>query len=343
MIGRERELEELGEILSRTGAGEGGGLLLLAGEAGVGKTRLAEAAVSDGRLVCLRGVAAERGASPYAPIAAVLRQYLRREPAGLSPAEPLFAHLGVLLPELGPTPAVTDRETLFEAVRGAFEKISVREATVVFVDDLQWADAATLELLPSLAEAAEEWPLLVLGAYRTEEIPRGHPLRRLRTDLRRAGRLTELSVEPLDPEATARIAARVLDGEPGPTLRAALYDRTQGVPFLVEELAAALRDGARLASGPRGLELEEGSSVPLPDTLRDALRLRAEGLSDEGRAALEAAAVVGAQVDLELLAELGRDGTLSGKRSTPIRTGRGADRCTAGWPACSKAAAPSLG
>jgi DNA-binding CsgD family transcriptional regulator/tetratricopeptide (TPR) repeat protein len=311
MIGRERELEELGEILSRTGAGEGGGLLLLAGEAGVGKTRLAEAAVSDGRLVCLRGVAAERGASPYAPIAAVLRQYLRREPAGLSPAEPLFAHLGVLLPELGPTPAVTDRETLFEAVRGAFEKISVREATVVFVDDLQWADAATLELLPSLAEAAEEWPLLVLGAYRTEEIPRGHPLRRLRTDLRRAGRLTELSVEPLDPEATARIAARVLDGEPGPTLRAALYDRTQGVPFLVEELAAALRDGARLASGPRGLELEEGSSVPLPDTLRDALRLRAEGLSDEGRAALEAAAVVGAQVDLELLAELGRDGGLS--------------------------------
>lgn len=310
MIGRERELQELGEILSRTGEGEGG-LVLLAGEAGVGKTRLAEAAVAAAQLVCLRGVAARRGASPYAPIAAVLREYLRREPGGLSRAEPLFAHLGVLLPEIGPAPAVSDRETLFEAVRGAFETISVRQGTVVFLDDLQWADAATLEFLPSLAEAAEEWPLLVVGAYRSEEIPRGHPLRRLRTDLRRAGRLAELRLEPLDADATARVAARVLDGEPGPRLRAALYDRTQGVPFFVEELAAALRDEARLAPGAPGLELEEGSSVPLPETLRDALRVRAEGLSDEGRDALETAAVVGVEVELELLAVLGRDGGLS--------------------------------
>ena len=263
-----------------------------------------------GSSVC-EGVAAQRGASPYAPIAAVLREYLRREPGGLSRAEPLFAHLGVLLPEIGPAPAVSDRETLFEAVRGAFETISAREATVVFLDDLQWADAATLEFLPSLAEAAEEWPLLVLGAYRSEEIPRGHPLRRLRTDLRRAGRLTELRVEPLDAEATARVAARVLDGEPGPMLRAALYDRTQGVPFFVEELAAALRDRAALAPGPRGLELEEGSTVPIPETLRDALRVRGEGLSDAGRAALEAAAVIGVDVELELLAELDRDAGLT--------------------------------
>ena len=310
MIGRERELEELGQTLSRARDGEGG-LLLLTGEAGIGKTRLAEAAVAAGRLLCLRGVAAQRGASPYAPIAAVLREYLRREPSGLSPREPLYAHLGVLLPEIGLAPNVSDRETLFEAVRSAFETISAREATVVFLDDLQWADAATLEFLPSLAEAAEEWPLLVLCAYRSEEIPRGHPLRRLRTDLRRAGRLAELSVEPLDAEATARVAARVLGGEPGPTLRAALFDRTQGVPFFVEELAAALRDEARLAPGPPGLELEEGSSVPLPETLRDAVRLRAEGLSDEGRDVLEAAAVVGVVVDLELLTVLGREGGLS--------------------------------
>ena len=167
MTGRERELQELDVILSRTRAGEGG-LLLLAGEAGVGKTRLAMAAIAAAQLASLRSAAAEHGGSPYAPIAAVLREFLRREPAGLSTAEPLFAHLGVLLPELGPAPAVTDRETLFEAVRGAFDTIAAREATVVFLDDLQWADSATLELLPSLAEAAEEWPLLVLGAYRKE-------------------------------------------------------------------------------------------------------------------------------------------------------------------------------
>jgi predicted ATPase len=161
----------------------------------------------------------------------VLRDYLRREPNGLSGSEPLVAHLGALLPELGPPPRVTDRETLVEAMRSAFETIAAGQATVVFIDDLHWADAATLELLPSLAEAVEEWPLLMLGAYRSEEIPRGHPLRRLRTDLRRAGRLIELVVEPLDAAATAGLAAQILDGEPGPTLRAALYDRTQGCRF----------------------------------------------------------------------------------------------------------------
>jgi DNA-binding CsgD family transcriptional regulator/tetratricopeptide (TPR) repeat protein len=310
VIGRERELESLAAFFSAAGEGEGA-LLLLAGEAGVGKTRLAEAAIAAGNLVCLRGVAAERGSSPYAPITTVLRDYLRREPDGLSGSEPLVAHLGALLPELGPAPSVTDRETLIEAVRSGFETIAARQATVVFLDDLHWADAATLELLPYLAEAVEEWPLLVLGAYRSEEIPRGHPLRRLRTDLRRAGRLVELVVEPLDAAATAGLAASLLDGEPGPTLRAALYDRTQGVPFFVEELAAALRDGARLEPGPDGLELEDESSVPIPETLRDALRIRADGLSDEGRAALEAASVIGVDVELDLLAALGRDAGLS--------------------------------
>jgi len=310
MVGRERELAELAEVLRRTADGHGG-LLLLAGEAGVGKTRLAEGGVGASGLPLLRGVAAERGTSPYAPITATLRQWLRAEAPELARSEPLFGHLGILLPELGQPPDATDRETLFEAVRDAFATISASAPTVVFLDDLQWADAATLELLPSLAEAAEEWPLLVLGAYRSEEIPRGHPLRRLRTDLRRAGRLAELPVEPLDPVATARVAAGVLGAAPGPTLRAALYDRTQGVPFFVEELAGALRQAGRLVSGPRGLELEEGSSVPIPETLRDALRLRIEGLSDEGRAAVEAAAVVGTRVTLEVLAELRCDAGLS--------------------------------
>ncbi len=309
MIGRERELEQLGRLLSRTREGRGG-LVLLAGEAGVGKTRLADAAITAARLVVLRGVAAEHGGSPYAPIAAVLRQHLRREPAGLSATEPLVAHLAVLLPELGPAPGVTDREMLFEAVRDAFARVSAHEPTVVVLDDLQWADSATLELLPRLAEASEEWPLVVLGAYRNEEIPRGHPLRRLRMELRRAGRLVELAVEPLDPEATARIVSEVLGAEPGPALLATLYDRTQGVPFLVEELTAALRAGGRLAPGQQGVELEEGSIVPIPETLRDALRIRTDGLSDEGRAALEAAAVIGLEVELELLAELGYDGGL---------------------------------
>lgn len=307
MVGRERELEELGAALSAAAEGRGG-LLLLSGEAGVGKTSLAESAVEAAPLGCLRAAARADGSAPYAPVAEVLRAFVRRHPDGLPRTEPLVAHLAAVVPEVGPAPSEdVDRETLVAALRYAFGALAEREPSVVFLDDLQWADAATLELLPVLAEASEEWPLLILGAYRSDEIPRGHPLRRLRIDLRRAGRLSELAVEPLDPEATARVAARALGAEPGPTLSAALYDRTLGVPFLVEELAVAFQATGRLRPGPQGLELEEGSIVPLPETLRDALRLRADALSEAGRATLELAAVAGTRIELDLVAELGHD------------------------------------
>ena len=108
------------------------------------------------------------------------------------------------------------------------------------------------------------------------------------------------------PPPSARVAEQALAAGIGPALAAALYDRTLGVPFLVEELAAALAAAGRLREGPAGLELEDGSAVPLPETLRDALRLRAEGLSEAGRATLELAAVVGLRIELELVVALGR-------------------------------------
>ena len=306
MVGRERELELLDAAFAAAADGQGS-LLLLTGEAGVGKTRLADAAASTSKLALFRAAATSTARSPYAPVAAVLRDLLRRQPAALSRSDPLIPHLALMVPELGPPSKDADRETLAVALRDAFGQMARSAPSAIFFDDLHWADAATLELLPSLAEAVEEWPLLLLGAYRSEEIPRGHPLRRLRIDLRRAGRLAELVVEPLGPDATARVAAAALGGEPGPTLGAALYDRTLGVPFLVEELAVALKSAGRLRTGASGFELDEGSSLPLPETLRDALRLRIDGLSDAARATLELAAVAGVRVDLELVAGLQRD------------------------------------
>jgi DNA-binding CsgD family transcriptional regulator len=306
MLGRERELQEVRAALAAARAGQGR-LLLLAGETGVGKTRLAEAAIAVDGLAVLRGIASQRGAAPYAPIAAALRGFLRRAPDGLAELGSRSRELGMLLPELGPRPRKPEREALVQAIRLAFEAVARAQPTVVFLDDLQWADAATLELLGSLAGSAEEWPLLLLGAYRSEEIPRGHPLRRLRTELRRAGRLAELVLEPLDPSATAALAARVLGAEPGSMLSAALFDRTQGVPFFVEELAAALKAGSFLVEGKRGLELEAGARVPLPETIRDVVRLRTEELSPDARSTLEAAATVGTRFELALLSALADD------------------------------------
>jgi DNA-binding CsgD family transcriptional regulator len=309
LVGRERELEDLARSFASAEAGEGG-VLLVPGDAGVGKTRLVEEAIAATGSAALRGVAAERGSAPYAPVSAAFRDFLRTNPDGVSGSGPLTAHLCTLLPELGSPPESSDRETLFAAICAGFETIARQRPTAVFLDDLQWADAATLELLPSLAAAAEEWPLLVLGAYRSEDISRGHPLRRLRTDLRRAGRLAELVVEPLDAAATTLLAAKVLGEEPGLRLRVALFDRTQGVPFFIEELATALKESSLLVSQGRGLELEADATVPIPETIRDAVRLRAEGLSAAGRSSLEAAAVAGVRFELELLVALDEEAGL---------------------------------
>ncbi len=364
MIGRERELEQLGEVLSRTREGRSGR-----------PASSSQARRASGRPAwptrpspprssrALRGVAAEHGAlvrtrpSPpcFAGSSAVIpsglseceaaRRAPRRSPARSSALRPRHD---------GSRDAVRSRARRLRAHR---RRVS---PTVVVLDDLQWADAATLELLPSLAEAAEEWPLA-----RPRRVSQ---TRRSRAATRCAGSGSTFavradspssSVEPLDPRRD-RVGsqARLLGAEPGPALRAALYDRTQGVPFFVEELAA----GAPSRTPPRcrgraAWSSSEDSSVPIPETLRDALRVRVEGLSDEGRAALEAAAVIGARGRARAArgARLRRGPrraprsrpaprdrtrhrrpsgtTSSGRRSTPIRTGRGAARSTASSPA----------
>ena len=122
--------------------------------------------------------------------------------------------------------------------------------------------------------------------------------------MRRARRLRELSIEPLDENATRLLADEILGGPVGPALAAAIWHRSQGMPFFVEELAAALLTGDRLVAVENVLELASHADVPLPDTVRDAVLARIDGISDAARAVLEAAAVVGSTAELRLLVEL---------------------------------------
>ncbi|HEV2920669.1 MAG TPA: AAA family ATPase, partial [Actinomycetota bacterium] len=299
LIGREREQARLQAWAAEALAGRGS-LVLLAGEAGVGKTSLARRALAGAGLEVLEGVGAQGGTSAVGPVVEVLRAHLRSQGGGPLVEGPLAAHLALLLPELGPPAAGGDRATLFEAIHQALAAISARRPAALFLDDLQWADDATLELLAALARSLDTQPLLVLGAFRSDELPRDHPIRRLRSELRRAGRLRQVTVEPLEAEATAALLERTL-GAAGPSLRRAVFDRTDGVPFFVNELGSALAASGRLEAGPDGLELRDGEDVPLPDSVREAVLLRAAGLSDDARAAVMAAAVAGLAFNPELV------------------------------------------
>jgi len=303
LIGRQSEQAALDRLLAATHSG-GGGIVLLAGEAGVGKTRLLEVCLARARLLVLKGETNELATPPYGPIIAALRAYLRAQPGGLDACGPLVRYLALLLPELGPPPDATDHGTLVEAIRCAFATIARDRPAVLVLDDLQWTDNATLELVPTLASALAHERLLIVGTYRNDEIPRGHPLRRLRNDLRRAHLLREIAVEPLDQIGTAALATRFLGQPPGPALAAALHERTAGLPLFVEELAGALAIRGHLRASAVGIELAAGMQLPLPDTLRDAVLLRLDGLPESGLRLLELAAVAGSTFDLVLIEAL---------------------------------------
>ncbi|MDQ3936944.1 MAG: AAA family ATPase, partial [Actinomycetota bacterium] len=291
LVGRGAERDWLGEALERARLGHGS-LVLVAGEAGVGKTRLIEEVASGSDALVLWGRAAHGPASPYGPVVAALRAYMRARPDGFAELGPLRPHLALILPELGDAAPAGDRATLFEAIRCALAELAAAGPVLMVLDDLQSSDEATLELLPALAEPLGELSLLLVGAYRSDGLPRDHLVRRVRHELRRGGRLEELTVGPLDATETAELLTQVLGEEPAPALANAVHDRTQGVSFFVEELARAL-----LVTG--------GEELPIPDTVRDAVLIAASELSPEARAAAEAAAVGGEAFDLDLIAELG--------------------------------------
>ena len=281
LVGREAELERLEAALERARAGAGG-IVLLAGEAGVGKSRLSAALAQDAGVPVLRGAAAQGRTAPYGPLVAALRALLHARPGGLDACGPLRPHLARLLPELGAAAAETDRATLFEALRCALASAG---PALVLLDDLHWSDEATLEVLAALAEPLADMPLLVVAAYRSDGLPRMHGLRRLRNDLRRAGRFDELALGPLDLEQTTALLAHLLPAPPAPATARAIHDRTEGIPFFAEELAGALQISGALRPAGGMLELAADGEVPLPDTVRDPLPHATVSRGDPGEGA----------------------------------------------------------
>jgi predicted ATPase len=141
IIGRHGERARLSAALADATAGRGA-LVLLSGEAGSGKTRLAEDVLAAGDATFVRGTATP-ACSPFGPLTTAIRGYLRLRPGGLDACGPLKAHLALLLPELGDARHSDDRATLFEAIRCGLKAIVAHGPVAILLDDLQWSDEAT--------------------------------------------------------------------------------------------------------------------------------------------------------------------------------------------------------
>ena len=300
IIGRQLQKTGLTELFEKTRNGQGT-IALIAGEAGMGKTLLAEEMLSASGLSFYTGRTTEGVTLPYGPVTGVLRDYLRRTNTQSIDCGPLTQYLACLLPELGTGKAQPDAETLVETLIAALSAIADREPAAIFFDDLHWADDATLYMLPLIAERTRNLPLLILGTYRSDEIPRGHQLRRMRNELRRRRLLHEITIENLTRDETEHLINRAIGASPAPSLTDIIYEKTLGVPLFVEELSAVLSSHHRLEETHGGLALPEGEGVPVPESIRDAVLLRLDNLTESSRNLLEISAVAGIEFDFDLV------------------------------------------
>ena len=239
LVGRQSELACLEKALERADHGAGS-LVLLAGEAGVGKTRLAAALAAGSGALVLSGRAGRSAAAPYAPVVAALRSCLRSDASAFDGLGPLRPHLALLLPELGDPAPASDAATVSEAVRGAFAHLAREQTVLLLLDDLHWSDDATLELLAHARRAARP-----AAHPRRRRLPVRRPAARprapppARTSCAATGAWKSSRSPRSALSETGELLAGILGDAPSPAIARAIHERARGVPFFVEELARA--------------------------------------------------------------------------------------------------------
>jgi len=307
-------------------------LTLIEGEAGVGKTRLVEEVaryVEAQGAVVLRGHCYEFGGSlPYQPFAEAMREQLSQHASRvLNLGKTWLTELSQLLPELREmypdlllpfwTPGEAARQRLFEAVARFLLALTQAEKTadwqveqpvnplLLFLDDLHWADQATLDLLHYLARRLRGAPIWIVGTYRPEEVSLSHPLTRLRQSLGQNHLVDLLVLKPLSSQAVENLALSLVGEEGSSEFGAFLYRESEGNPFVLSEIIGTLHEqGVLRKAEERGLwhiigELNEGGM--LPSGIRDLVLQRVGRLSEPAQRLLTLAAVIGRRFDTSLL------------------------------------------
>jgi DNA-binding NarL/FixJ family response regulator len=326
-IGRDAELEIVWGRFTDAVAGASS-VVLVCGEPGVGKTRLLQqaasrAAATGARVLC-GGASEAEGMPPYLPFLEALGEYLREAPPeqlrehapGMRAAilASIFPEIAERLGELPPGPPLPPEQArlrLYEAVGAFLLSLSQASPLLVVLDDLQWADPASLDLLCHVMRRRASARVLILGAYRAGEPERYPVLDRTISELNRLRALTQITVGPLPKQAVAELAARQLGAPASARLTELLHSQSEGNPFFAEELLRGWLETRALATDGLEWDLAAGPPNKLPPGIVSAVRQRLARLSPDVVDQLRVAAILGRAFEPALLAAVaGEDAEL---------------------------------
>jgi eukaryotic-like serine/threonine-protein kinase len=311
-VGREREMRELQEALHKTLSGRGQ-LVMLVGEAGSGKTRLAEQLATYARIRgaqvfmgrCYEG----EGAPAFWPWIQVVRAYVKDMSAtrlkttmgpGAADIAQLVSDVRERLPDLCAPPSLEPEQArfrLFDSFTSFLKNAGRLRALVLILDDLHWADAPSLMLLQFLVRDMSEASLLVIGTYRDTELGRHHPLAQTLAELARHSLTKRMNVSGLTEADVARFIELTAGVSPSETLVSAVYRGTEGNPFFVNEVVKLLVEEGRLDEPTRRSAL----TIPLPQGVRDVIGRRLDHLSETCNRVLMVASVIGREFNIDEL------------------------------------------
>ena len=298
--------------------------VLVAGEPGIGKTRLvselARAVHADGATVLL-GRASEHGAAAYGPWREALRTLVRHASDEVLSAHVtrhggelvrLVPELARRVPDLPPVPEVEpeiERDLQFEAVGGLLDAAAADGPLLIVLDDLHWADRPSLLLLLDRLRGRSAAPMLFVGTYRDTDVDRNHPLSAVLADLRREPCVARVSLDGLGPAGVTELLENVAghDLDAGATEFArVLQQDTNGNPFFVGEvLRHLIETGALVQEGGRWVAGSTLDVAGLPEGVREVLGRRLAELPEATNTILGVASVLGQEFDVSLLAAVG--------------------------------------
>ncbi len=319
-VGRVEERAGIAEamVLARDGARQ---VVLLSGEPGIGKTRLASFAAhqahAEGFVVCW-GSCSEELAVPYEPWIEVCSQIVEHAPQELlerhckrhgGELSRFVRTLGERVDEL-PSPQTSDPETerylLFSAVAALLEQVAQSAPVCLVLDDLHWADGQSVALLKHVVRTAEQEALQVIATYRDSDLGKDHPLGAVLADLRSVDGVQRIALHGLGSDEVAEImtsaAGHELDED---ILRLAqeIATETDGNPFFVGEILRGLwESGALIFDEDSGRwSVDRSGAIALPESVREVIERRVERLGQDTLEVLRLAAVIGRVFDVELL------------------------------------------